>query len=585
MPNVTLNYTVAMPDPTNHLFTVKLTIRGSIPQDFTLRLPAWTPGSYLIREFARHVGPVLATIPGMPATPCEKISKDAWVVHCPADTEEVILAYTVYAYELTVRTSYLDANHGYFNGANLFLYRLEWQGVPCTLTIVPPAGWDVALGLPLVPNASGHTYYAENYDILVDAPVEIGPFRRISFDVLGIPHDLVVVGPPEALDVPRLVKDVQKIILTAAAIFGGTLPYPYYVFIVHLTEMSGGGLEHLTSCSIDIPRFKDKTQDGYLRILGLFAHEFFHLWNVKRLRPQNLGPFDYQSEVYTPLLWALEGITDYYAPLIVARSDILPVDATLALWADALFNLFELPARRTVSLEESSRDAWIKFYRPDSNSPNTTVSYYQKGALVGLFIDLAIRQATDHQKSLDTVMGLLWDRHRDRGYPTEAFEATIIEVGGHSLEPLLDQYLRGTTWFDESLLGGVGLKLVRDHKASEKPTPAYTGIVLRAKTEPPVIQSVLHESPAEVAGLAPDDVLIAANGYRINQDNWSLFSTRCEDTMRLHAFHQGILVTAELHVSDPHPDWWHFVAIEGADTKAKAHFERWIGRSYPFDKA
>jgi predicted metalloprotease with PDZ domain len=164
-------------------------------------------------------------------------------------------------------------------------------------------------------------------------------------------------------------------------------------------------------------------------------------------------------------------------------------------------------------------------------------------------------------------------------------EATIVEVGGNSLEPLLAQYLRGTDWFDESLLGGVGLKLMRDHKATEKPAPRYTGIVLRTQTEPPVIQSVLQGSPAEVAGLAPDDILIAANGYRINQDNWPLFTTRFGDKMRLHAFHQGILVTAELHVSDPHPDWWHFVAIDSPDTKAKARFESWIGRPYPFDKA
>lgn len=585
MRKVTLHYTVEMPNPKDHLFTVKLAIEGSIPTDFTLRLPAWTPGSYLIREFSRHVGPVRATIAGMPETLCKKISKDAWSVPCPAGTETVVLTYTVYAYELSVRTSYLDADHGYFNGANLFLYRPEWQDVPCTLTVLPPAGWDVALGLPLVPNAPGHTYYAENYDILVDAPVEVGPFRRIAFEALGIPHDLVVAGPPEALDVERLLGDLQKIIRTAAAIFGGTLPYPYYVFIVHLTEKSGGGLEHLTSCSIDIPRFRDVTPDGYHRVLGLFAHEYFHLWNVKRLRPQNLGPFDYQSEVYTPLLWALEGITDYYAPLIVARSDILAVDTTLGLWADALFHLFEVPARRTVSLEESSRDAWIKFYRPDSNSPNTTVSYYQKGALVGLFIDLAIRQATDNQKSLDTVMGLLWERYRDRGYPTEAFEATLVEVGGKSLEPLLDQYLRGTDWFDESLLESVGLQLKHDHKASEKPTPGYTGIVLRAKTEPPVIQSVLRESPAEAAGLAPDDVLIAANGYPINQDNWPLFTTQFGDALRLHAFHQGRLITTELHVEEPHPDWWHFVATDSPDIEAKTRFETWTGRSYPFDKA
>ncbi len=586
MPNIALNYTVTMPRPTTHQFEVFLVIKGEVPPDFELRLPAWTPGSYLIREFSRHVGPVVAQIAGQPDTVCPKINKDTWSIHCPANTQEITVAYSVYAYELSVRTSYLDALRGYFNGANLFLYRPEWQQLPCTLSVVAPAEWDVACGLPQIGDPHQNTYYAENYDILVDSPVEIGPFRRISFEALGVPHDLVVTGHPEELDIDRLIPDLKKIIQTTAAIFDNTLPYPYYLFIVHLTEKNGGGLEHRNSSSIDIPRFQSHTPEGYRRLLGLFAHEYFHLWNVKRLRPQNLGPFDYQSEVYTPLLWALEGITDYYAPLIVARSEILPVEATLTAWADALAKLSALPARHSVSLEESSRDAWIKFYRPDSNSPNSTVSYYHKGALAGLFIDLEIRQATHNQKSLDTVMGHLWEQYRDQGYPTEAFEETIVEVGGESLRPILNRYIRGTDWFDESVLASIGLKLSRDQKPSETPSLGSTGILLRAKTEPPIIQSVLAGSPAEAAGLAPDDVLIAANGYRITQDNWPVFTTQLGPKMRLHAFHQGILTTVDLNVFEPEPDWWHFVAIDSPDIKAaKARFESWIGRSYPFDKA
>lgn len=585
MPNITVNYTVAMPHPTTHQFEVTCVIQGDVPTDFTLRLPAWTPGSYLIREFSRHVGPVIARISGEPEALCPKIAKDAWAIHCPAQTQEITITYSVYAYDISVRTSYLDANRGYFNGANLFLYRPEWQNLPCTLSVVAPPGWDVACGLPKAEGSQGDTFTAENYDILVDSPVEVGNFRRIGFDVLGTPHDLVVAGHPEELDVERLVPHLQKIIRTTAAIFGNTLPYSYYVFIVHLTEKSGGGLEHLNSSSIDIPRFQAHTADGYRRVLGLFAHEYFHLWNVKRLRPKNLGPFDYQSEVYTPLLWALEGITDYYAPLIVARSDILPVEATLSVWADALAKLFALPARHTVSLEESSRDAWIKFYRPDSNSPNTTVSYYQKGALAGLFIDLEIRRATDHQKSLDTVMGLLWQAYGDQGYPTEAFEETILQVGGESLKPILDRYVRGTDWFDETVLASVGLSLVRDRKSSDGPPLGSTGIVLRPKTEPPVIQSVLAGSPAETAGLAPDDILIAANGYRITQDNWPLFTTQLGTTVRLTTFHQGILTATDLTILEPDPDWWHFVATASPGPDAPTRFAQWMGREYPFNPA
>ncbi len=586
MPNITLNYTVTMPEPTTHHFDVTLSLKGEIPPEFVMRLPAWTPGSYLIREFAKHVGDVRVHLPQhAEAYICTKLTKDTWSVHCPPGTRELILTYSVYAYELTVRTSYLDALHGYFNGANLFLYRQEWQSLPCTMEIVPPPGWDVACGLPQVQKAAGYCFVAENYDTLVDSPVEVGPFQRITFEALGIPHDLVVFGKPEELDTERLLPDLKKIIQTTAAIFDNALPYAYYVFIVHVTESSGGGLEHRNSSSIDIPRFQSHTPDGYRRLLGLFAHEYFHLWNVKRLRPLNLGPFDYQSEVYTPLLWALEGITDYYAPLIVARSNILPVEATLTSWADALSKLFTLPARHTVSLEASSRDAWIKFYRSDSNTPNSTVSYYQKGALAGLFIDLAIREATDQQKSLDTVMGLLWGRYADHGYPTEAFEATIVEVGGESLRPILDRYVRGTQWFDESALAHVGLRLIRDTKSSETPPMGTTGIVLRAKTEPPIIQSVLAHSPAERAGLSPDDVLIAANGYRVSQDNWPLFTTQLGTRLRIHAFHQGILTSLDLDVLDPEPDWWHFGSTEAPDANTQSRFTKWIGRPYPFLKS
>ena len=391
-----ISYTVAMSKPHTHLLEVEIRVKIpanlQVPNESDLVMPVWTPGSYLIREFERHVQDFAADAGGR-ALDWTKVNKDTWRVKTNG-ARQWRATYRVYANELTVRTSELNSDHAFWNNAAVLMYPDGYLKAPATLRIVPQSGWKVATGLPEVAGQP-NTFRAENFDILYDSPVEVSNFKELDFQVRGVPHRIVIDGEGN-YDPERMRTDVQKIVAAETAMFGA-IPYHDYTFILHLRSNTGGGLEHLNSTALGFRRFNFSTEKNYRNFLSLVAHEFFHLWNVKRIRPDALGPFDYTKENYTRLLWVAEGITEYYGHLMVRRAGLISDQVYLDHLAQQIQDFQETPGRQVMSAEEASFDSWIKFYRPDENTVNSQISYYDKGELLGLLLDLDIRRRTTTQ--------------------------------------------------------------------------------------------------------------------------------------------------------------------------------------------
>ncbi|NBO67034.1 MAG: M61 family peptidase, partial [Acidobacteria bacterium] len=359
----------------------------------------------------------------------------------------VVVFYRVYANELATQTSHLDADHGYFNGSSIFMYVPGAKERPHRLKFEPPAGWQVTTPLGLAPSADGY-FTAPNYDVLIDSPTEIGTHRVLTFTVRGKTHRVSIYGP-FAFDEQRLTGDLARIVEECAKLFGG-LPYDHYLFLVAVQPGIGGGTEHLNSNISMVSPEAFTSEAGYRRFLGLESHEFFHTWNVKRLRPEALGPFDYQRENYTRGLWVAEGITSYYGDLILRRAGLLTAGEYLSGLGSLIAGYEGQPGRLKQSAETSSFDTWIEHYRPDENSINTAISYYTKGELLGLVLDLEIRSRTKGARSLDDVMRRLMDNYGlpKPGFSDAQLRATFEEVLGGELGDFWSRYVAGVEAID-----------------------------------------------------------------------------------------------------------------------------------------
>jgi predicted metalloprotease with PDZ domain len=522
-----------MPQPHSHLYHISIDVAApdSATTDFVL--PAWTPGSYLLREYARHVQEFAATSDGRPL-PWRKTAKDTWRVDT-AGLERVQVAYKVYAHDLTVRTSHLDGSHGYFNGANVFLFVAGRTDEPLGLLVQTPPGWDwhATTGMEPwadYPNAGAHpdqhAFIASDYDELVDCPVECGTHRLRSFTVDGIAHHIAIWGHGNE-DEQRIVDDTRRIVETERDLFGSLPDYPHYTFILHLADRYGG-LEHRNSVTNIIDRWSFQPQSSYERFLELQSHEFFHVWNVKRIRAAPLGPFDYQRENYTRLLWAMEGVTSYYDRLLLVRAGLMTPERYLERLAEEIARLQSQPGRALQSLEESSFDTWIKLYRPDENSANSSISYYLKGGLVTMLLDLEIRQRTGGERSFDDVLRYLYQTYpiSGPGIPEEgAYLAAIETVAGSAdgaYRDLFARYIAGTAELDYARgLDAVGVRLEWSHSepAHDGGTPAWLGLQLKRKDGRTLVSSVRSDGPAYAAGVYPDDELLALDGMRVNRSS------------------------------------------------------------------
>lgn len=571
-----LHYFVAMPQPESHLFEVRLEVQGWDRPILDLKMPVWTPGSYLVREYARHLQDF--RVDAEHPLSWHKVGKNHWQIQS-STPQALTVSYRIFANELTVRTNHLDSTHGYFNPAALCFYIPGFEHTAIALTISPPRStWRIATALPPVPGEP-NTFHAADFDTLVDSPVEVGEHQLYEFEVLGKPHQFAIWGAGNVKPNP-LILDTQRIIEAEAALFGG-LPYSQYLFLLHLSSNGFGGLEHKNSCTLNYSRFGFRTAEKYQRLMQLVAHEFFHLWNVKHIRPKALETFDYNGENYTPSLWFSEGTTSYYDLVFPLRAGIYSIETYLKNLSKEITRFLTIPGRKVQPLSESSFDAWIKLYRRDANSDNSQISYYLKGEMVSLLLDLLIRQRHHNGRSLDDVLRRLWhDFGKDEvGFTPEQLQAVIESVAETDLAAFFHRYLHTTEDlpFDE-YLHPFGLRLEAESTAH---LPPLTGMTVHAEHGRDMIKFVEAGSPAQRAGLDAGDELLALNGIRVTADQ---FNDRLKDfapgeTIAIAAFHQDELKTVHLTLAAPRPAHFRLVPVEHPTAEQERLFAGWLSAS------
>lgn len=576
----TISYVLSMPQPQTHFFEVELRLSNlndpALKKQgyLEVKMPVWTPGSYLIREYAKNVESLTAQIGSTPLT-ASKTTKNTWRV-AYAGQAEVRVLYKVYAYELTVRTSYLDAEHGYVNGASLFVYVPAYKNAPATLTVRPFAGWNVISTALVKTSGAGFTYQIPNYDGLVDSPLEIGTHRVLRFEAAGVPHEVAQFGET-SYDEKRLLTDYKRVTETAAAVIGEH-PCKNYTFIVHHLPVSSGGLEHQNSTSLQTSRTAYATEAGYLGFMGLVAHEYFHLWNVKRIRPQALGPFDYDQENYTHLLWVAEGITSMYDNYILRRAGLTTPEKYLEDVAGDINGTENAPGSRVQSLTEASWDAWIKYYRPNENSPNSTISYYTKGAVITTLLNLDILHSTGGMKSFDDVLRLLWNEYykkQGRGFTDDELQQAVETVAGHDLDDFFQNYIWGTGAIDYNrYFGYVGCRLM-DYNA--RSTDAFLGASTSSATGKVVISGVLRDSPAWKDGLSVNDEVISMDGVRVTDDIARfLLNKKPGDAVILQVSRAGLLQTVRVTLSNNPRKAYKIERIPSATAAQETLYKKWL---------
>ena len=503
-----LRYTLAMPAPKSHYFEVKMEL-GGFPADYTdVKLPVWAPGSYLVREYAKNVeGFEARTASGQPLA-AEKINKNTWRVR-HAKQVNFQVSYRVYAFELSVRTSFIDADHGYSNGSNVFMYPAENKKLGSTVVVQPAAGW-AQVSTALRPAPGKFTYKAASYDELADSPIEIGNQKVLEFTANGTPHQVAMCGTYTA-DETKLLADMKRVCEEAHRVVGQN-PLDHYLFIVHNLERGGGGLEHLYSTTLEVGRTAYGTEAGMKSFLGLMAHEYFHLWNVKRIRPVALGPFNYDQENYTHMLWVSEGMTEYYSKQILARAGVLSREEYLGKLGNAITEVENTPGNRIQSAAESSFDAWIKYYRPNENANNTQISYYSKGDLIGTWLDLNIAQATSGAKHLDDVFRLLYDTYykkAGRGFTDQEYQDAVATVAGRRFDEFFRNSVYDTKPIDfATALAYAGLTLT----SAPLSTEGTLGANFSNRTGKLLVASVVRDGAAWNTGLSATDEVLLING-------------------------------------------------------------------------
>jgi predicted metalloprotease with PDZ domain len=569
-----LFYQVAMSQPETHLFEVTLQISGWRSPTLDLKMPVWTPGSYLVREYARHLQDFSARS-GRGELTSRKLSKNHWQI-ATANASEIKVSYRIYANDLTVRTNHLDATHAYFNGAALFFFVPGLEQQPISVKIVPPqSDWCVTTTLTKI-EGEENTFLAQDFDTLVDTPVEVGTHQVYDFEVLGKPHSLAVWSQGNA-NPQKIIADTTKVIEVEAEIFDG-LPYEQYLFLLHLSGSGYGGLEHKDCCTLNYPRFGFSDREKYERFMQLVAHEFFHLWNVKRIRPQALETFDYEAENYTTSLWFCEGTTSYYDAMIPLRAGIYDRNTCLKNLSKDISKYLNTIGRNVQPLGESSYDAWIKLYRRDAYSDNNQISYYLKGELVSLLLDLLIRAKYQNKRSLDDVMRLMWSRfgQEEVGFSETQLRETIAEVAAENLDDFFARYIETTEElpFDDYLSPfGLYLKTV-----SESDAP-YLGIRVQSDSNREVIEFVAAESPAALGGIDVKDVLLAIDGIKVDAKSLDerLKDYQAEDTIQVTVFHNDELKTLAVTLAQPQANRYELAFKDNLSQSQQQNLRGWLG--------
>ncbi len=595
------DYVLKISEPNARRVEVSLSTDTRGEPALDVRIPVWTPGSYLVREHQRHVDGLTARDQEGRPLFVQKIDKSTWRVEC-AGAREVRVDYRLHCFELTVRTNHVDPSHAFINPAAACAFVVGREHERCTLRLELPAGWRAFVPLEQRDGERGGVFQAADYDELADSPIEAGPpqsHQVAEFTAQGVLHRLVVWGRGD-LDLQKLTADMTKIIDAEAAWFGG-LPYQDpYLFLLHLSDKGRGGLEHRRSCALVAPRFSFTGKLAYEDFLQLVAHEFFHLWNVKRLRPAAFTPYDWTRENHTGLLWAMEGLTSTYEVMALRRAGLVTPQRFLELWAERLTSLLRTPGRLRTSLVQASYDAWIKHYRPDESSANTTVSYYLKGSVVGFLLDLELRRRTGGERSLDDLIRLLFQRHGEApGLPEDGVEKAALELVPAlervSLQAWLDQALRQPVDLDLSGLAGVGLvaavrpadgsddkgRAVAD--AADLAAPgarAVLGASLRERAGLQEVTHVVEGGPAQQAGLLVGDELAALDGFR-SEVRARLSRMLPGQVVRAAVFRMDELLELPVTMAAAPADTVTLHPTTAVSPQQRALREQWLGARWP----
>jgi predicted metalloprotease with PDZ domain len=598
-----INYALSDLDFDAHEFVVTLRVPAPVAPGQRLSLPAWIPGSYMIRDFARNITSLTASDERGPLR-LDQLDKQTWAIaDCVGDLR---VDYRVYAFDLSVRSAYLDRTRAFLNGTSVFLSLPGREASPWLLEVPAPNGehcaeWRLATTLPAlrVDERGFGLYAASGYERLIDSPVEMGPFQRGGFVVDGVSHELVV-SDGGRFDMVRICNDLELICAQHVAMFE-ELPLDRYLFLVLATADGYGGLEHRDSTSLickrtDLPVPAEPSADkGYRQFLGLCSHEYFHLWNVKRIRPERFVEADLSREVHTELLWAFEGITSYYDDLVLTRSGVICEEDYLEVLANTVTRVLRTPGRSRQSVAASSFDAWTKFYKQDPNAANAIVSYYTKGALVALGLDVTLRERSDERIGLDDLMRLLWQRHGKTGIgvPERGIESLAAELLGESLQDFFAAFVYGTDelplgdWFDRL---GIGFRARAARQAEdqggyrEQPPTDAAPLSLGARFEEVAgglrLTQVTAAGAAEAAGLAVGDVLLALDGERLVAKNLADLLRRLQGMpAELHFFRRDRLLVTPLEAR-PAPadtcDLW-LLPEAALDPRVRQRRADWLG--------
>ena len=578
-------YTLNFDDAQHHYVSVRGVFDAPANQDVELFMPVWTPGSYLVREYARNLEDVrAATADGKPLA-ITKSHKNRWLVHTGA-SKGLVVEYKLYCNELSVRTNFVDVDNAVLNGAPTFLAMVEAAPRSATVELALPEGWKPAVtGLDPI-SGTPNQFAAKNFDELVDSPIIAGrDLPDQTFDIEGVPHHVAHLGDASQWDTEEVLADVEQL-ARAEARFWNVIPYEHYHFL-NLILGGGGGLEHLDSTLMMAGPFRTRTRSGYRDWLGLVSHEFFHTWNVKRLRPVALGPFDYENENFTKSLWVAEGITSYYDDLLMRRAGLLDEKQYLEKLGGQIRSLQTTPGRLVQPLSQASYDAWIKYYRSDENSPNTATSYYTKGAVVAFLLDAEIRIASGGKKSLDDVMRLVYERYSgETGYTPEQFRSTASEVAGTDLTAFFASAIDSTAELDYSAATAYfGLNLqdrAKDEDKKDEETDdddneddpvAHLGLKMAGNH----VRQVIRDTPAYSAGFNAGDEIIAMAGYRMDADLTALLAKfRPEQTLVVTIARRGRLREIEATMGAAPEELWTLAVDDQRSQLQQARYQQWV---------
>lgn len=585
-------YRIEAANLSGHDYTVELTVPHPAAVQ-RVSMPVWIPGSYLVREFARHLHGLTAR-QGRGSREVRQVDKCTWDIDCDP-SRPLVVRYQVYAFDNSVRTAWLDSQRGFFNPTSLCLRVHGHEDATHALSVIKPVEaphWELATALtPSRVSADGFgRYVAASYDELADSPVEMGQLWSGNFTAGGVQHRFVVSGAPASFDGERLLRDTQKICETAVRFWHGAKapPFDRYVFMLNAINDGYGGLEHRASTALicgrrDLPRQSEpQASEGYITLLGLISHEYFHTWNVKRLRPAEFARYDYARENYTQLLWFFEGFTSYYDDLLLRRAGLIDDAAYFKLLTKTVNQVQQAPGRHVQSVAEASFDAWVRYYRPDENTPNITISYYTKGALVAMCFDLTLR--AEGKTTLDDVMRALWRRSKGGPISEEDFATVLTELGGRPFDRELAEWVHGTGELPlKNLLQSQGVTLL------DEPSQLAQALGIRVSEEDGnvVIKVVLAGSVAATAGLSAGDEWLGVelpSGRNASGTGWRL--TRLDD-VKLYAggARQIVALVARdkrllrLPLSMPGGSTtWRLQPPDGAASQGQAGGRTWPGR-------